>query len=237
VSWWYFDDGRRFGLEADLPAADGTVVARALERLAHAVPVMPDEDVRWDLPARRADALVAICSARISQDPDPDRSTVVIHARLDGLVAGTGGCEVQDGPAIHPDAVKRLLCTGRFQTVLEDRSVGVLALGRMSREPAAWMVRQVRYRDRGCRFPGCGTRAFTEAHHIVWWRDGGRTELDNLLLVCSFHHKLVHEYGWRVRREPDGTVTWFHPEGRRYRAGPSARTLAREVDPPLAAAM
>jgi predicted restriction endonuclease len=47
------------------------------------------------------------------------------------------------------------------------------------------MVRQIRYRDRGCRFPGCGTAAFTQAHHIRWWRHGGRTDLDNLLLICS----------------------------------------------------
>jgi len=82
------------------------------------------------------------------------------------------------------------------------------------------MVRQVRYRDRGCRFPGCGTRRFTEAHHIVWWRRGGRTDLDNLLLICSFHHKLVHELGWRIERDRGGTVRWFRPDGIRYRAGP-----------------
>ncbi|MCI0633234.1 MAG: HNH endonuclease [Actinobacteria bacterium] len=221
MSWWYFDEGRRFGLEADLPAADGAVVARALERLARSVPVMPGEDERWDLPARRADALVAVCSARISEDPDSDRSTVVIHAQLDALVAGSGGGELQDGPVIHPDAVKRLLCSGRVQTVLENRAGSAVAFGRMTREPSPAMLRQVRYRDRGCRFPGCGTRAFTEAHHIVWWRHGGRTDLDNLLLICSFHHKLVHEYGWRIERDPAGVISWLCPTGVRYRAGPS----------------
>lgn len=227
VSWWYFDEGRRFGLEAELPAADGAVVARALERLAQAIPVMPDEDDECFATARRADALVAMCSARISEDPDPDRATVVIHAQLDGLVDGVGGCEVQDGPVIHPETVKRLLCTSRVQTVLEDRAGNVRGLGRMSREPSAWMVRQVRYRDRGCRFPGCGTRAFTEAHHVRWWRNGGRTDLDNLLLICSFHHRLVHELGWTVRRGPDGSVRWSHPNGTRYRAGPSREPAER----------
>jgi hypothetical protein len=83
------------------------------------------------------------------------------------------------------------------------------------------MIRQVRYRDRECRFPGCGARRFTEAHHIVWWRHGGRTDLDNLVLICSFHHRLVHEHGWSVGREPDGGVTWRRPNGARYLAGPS----------------
>jgi hypothetical protein len=105
--------------------------------------------------------------------------------------------------------------------LLECRDGNVLGLGRTSREPSAWMVRQVRYRDRECRFPGCGARRFTEAHHIRWWRDGGRTDLDNLVLICSFHHRLVHEHGWSIRRETDGEVRWFHPDGTRYRAGPA----------------
>ena len=61
-------------------------------------------------------------------------------------------------------------------------------------------MRQLKYRDRECTFPGCGARRFTQAHHIVWWERGGATDLDNLVLVCSFHHKLVHEYGWGLKR-------------------------------------
>ena len=97
----------------------------------------------------------------------------------------------------------------------------MLGLGRMSREPSAWIVRQVRYRDRGCRFPGCGARSFTEAHHIVWWSRGGRTDLDNLVLICSFHHRLVHEHGWSIERDADGEVRWRRADGTRYRAGPT----------------
>jgi hypothetical protein len=82
------------------------------------------------------------------------------------------------------------------------------------------MVRQLRYRDSGCRFPGCGARRFTQAHHIVWWGDGGPTGLDNLLLVCFFHHKLVHEHGWSLRRDAGGDVAWLRPDGSTHRAGP-----------------
>ena len=130
------------------------------------------------------------------------------------------GCEVEDGPEIQPQVAQRLLCNGRLQTLLEDETGNVVGLGRTSREPSAWMLRQIRYRDRECRFPGCGARRFNEAHHIVWWRHGGRTDLDDLLLICSFHHRLVHELGWSIRRETDGEITWFHPDGVRYRAGP-----------------
>ncbi len=221
LSWWYFDEGRRLGLEAELPAAEGAIVVRAIERLAAQIPRMPDEDDRFFAPARRADALVAICAGRAGSNTEPDRATVIVHAQAEGLANGTAGCELEGGPAIHPETVKRLLCNARVQMVEEDEAGGVRGLGRTSRVPSAWMVREVRYRDRECRFPGCGARRFAEAHHVVWWRHGGRTDLDNLVLICWFHHRLVHEYGWSVRRQADGTVEWFHPDGARYCTGRS----------------
>jgi uncharacterized protein DUF222/HNH endonuclease len=236
VSWWYFDEGRRFGLEAELPAAQGAVVARALERLADRLPVLPEEEDPYYIHARRADALVALASNRIAQDADPDRATVVVHAQLDGLVEGAGGCELEGGPVIHPETVRRLLCHGRVQTVIEDAAGQPLGVGRMSREPSVWMMRQIRYRDHGCTFPGCGSRLFAQAHHIVWWEHGGRTDLDNLVLVCTFHHKLVHEHGWRLHRDEDGTVRWFRPDGTGYRAGPGPPREVMERQPVLSAA-
>jgi hypothetical protein len=172
--------------------------------------------------ARRADALVALCSSRVAEDPDPDRATVVVHAQLEGLVSGSGGCEIEGGPVIHPETARRLLCDARVQSVVEDQSKDPMGHGgRTSREPSSSMIRQLRYRDRECTFPGCGFRRFTHAHHIRWRVHGGPTALDNLILVCTFHHKLVHEYGWGVKREADGTATWFRPDGSPYRAGPA----------------
>ncbi len=82
------------------------------------------------------------------------------------------------------------------------------------------MIRQLEHRDRECRFPGCGTRRFTQAHHVIWWDRGGGTDLDNLVLLCFFHHKLVHEYGWGLERDRQGELRWFRPDGTGYRAGP-----------------
>jgi hypothetical protein len=221
VTWWYFDEGRRFGLEADLPAASGPVIVNALERVAERITALPGEEDEVFASARRADALVALCSARIATDPEPDRATVVVHARLDGLHRDTGGCEIEGGPVIHPQSVRRLLCNARVQTVVEDQDGTVLGIGRLSRQAPAWMVRQVRHRDRECRFPGCGARRFTEAHHLRWWRHGGRTDLANLALICSFHHRLVHEHGWSVKRQATGDLLWRRPDGTRYESGPS----------------
>jgi hypothetical protein len=236
VAWWYEDEGRRFALQARLPAASGAVVARALERAADAIPVMPDETDPFYREARRADALVALCSARLGADADPDRATVVVHAPLDALVGGNlgPGCEIEGGGVAHPETVRRLLCDGRLQAVTEDHTGQAVRLGRTSREPTAAMVRHLRYRDSECTFPGCGARRFTQAHHVVWWDRGGPTDLDNLILVCSFHHRLVHEHGWGVRRD-EGVVRWFRPDGTRYRAGPAPPREWTERQPVLSA--
>lgn len=217
LEWWYTEEGRRLGLQAELPAAQGEVVVRAIERMAERVPAMPEEDDASFASARRADALVALCSARVASDPDPDRATVVVHIQAEERTA-----EIEGGPAVFPETAQRLACDARVQAVVQERSGNLLHVAPITRTPPAWMVRQVRYRDRGCRFPGCGTKAFTQAHHIRWWRHGGRTELSNLVLICSFHHRLVHEHGWRVERDDAGFVRWSRPDGTRYRAGPSS---------------
>ena len=100
---------------------------------------------------------------------------------------------------------------------MEDASGNAFRLGRMTREPSAAMIRQLRHRDSGCRFPGCGFTAFTQAHHIVHWKDGGPTDLENLIIICSFHHKAVHELGWKVSRKRDGTLLWRAPVEPEYR--------------------
>jgi hypothetical protein len=228
LTWWYSDDRTRLGLEGELPAAEGTVVARALERLAERIPVMPGEEDPVFASARRADALVALCSAKIAEDKDADRATVVVHVRV-GTGPGSQAADIEGGPVIHPETVRRLLCEARSQTLLEDGSARPLAVGRMTREPSAWMLRQLRYRDVGCTFPGCGSQRFTKAHHVTWWRHGGTTDLDNLVLVCSFHHKLVHEHCWRVELGEDGVARWFRPDGSRFCPGPSP-TLATESE-------
>jgi hypothetical protein len=220
LSWWYFDDGRRFGLEAELPASQGAIVAKALGRLGDELPVMPGEEDACHADARRADALVTLCSGRIADDLDPDRATIVVHAQLDGLVSGEGACELEGGGLIHAETARRLLCNARAQTVVEDVAGDAVSFGRLSREPSAAMMRQLRHRDRECVFPACGARRFVEAHHVVWWRNGGRTDLDNLALICSFHHKLVHEHGWSVSRDRGEGVRWFRPDGHPYHPGP-----------------
>jgi hypothetical protein len=230
LNGWHLDDGNRLGLEAELPSAQGAIVASALQRVTDTLPVMPGEEDPSSSEARRADALVALCSNRLADDADPDRATVVVHARLGDLAATHGSAEIEGGGRIHPETARRLLCDGRVQTVLEDQGGEPLRLGRVTREPSAAMMRLLRYRDVECRFPGCGTRRFTQAHHIVWWGDGGTTDLDNLVLVCFFHHKLVHEHGWAVRRDERGSLRWSEPDGSLHLPGPRSSASGSTPD-------
>jgi hypothetical protein len=71
-------------------------------------------------------------------------------------------------------------------------------------------------RDRGCRFPGCENRRFLDGHHLHHWARGGPTTLDNLVLLCRHHHRLVHEGGWQV----DEQLRFYDPCGRPFPAVP-----------------
>jgi hypothetical protein len=218
LAWRWTDEGRRLLLEAELPAAQGSAVTTALERLADEIPAMPDEEGRLPVGRRRADALAALCG---SAGGDTEaRSTVVVHMQAEDLADDSANAVTEDGAILPIVSVRRLMCDAVISAVVEAPDGSVIGLGRASRTPSAWMMRQLRHRDRACTFPGCGNRRFTHAHHIEWWSRGGRTDLDNL--ARAFHHRLVHEHGWNLERAPDGAVRWFRPGGVRYRAGPIA---------------
>jgi hypothetical protein len=91
----------------------------------------------------------------------------------------------------------------------------VLNVGRRTRTIPPALRRALEVRDRGCRFPGCGLR-FTDAHHVVHWADGGETSLENSVLLCRYHHRLVHEDGWEVEwwgRREDRAAAFRDPRG------------------------
>ena len=223
VHIWNTSDGW-YGFEGRFPGHEGAVIAKALDRLADRTPDIMEEDDDGHTPhdvaleVRRADALYQLATAKLSADQDIDRGTVVVHADLDALVNKTKGCEIENGPAIHAETALRLACDARIEVVLHNELGDVVGVGRRHREPPAWMLRQLRHRDRGCRFPGCEMKRFLHAHHIQHWSRGGPTDLDNLLLVCHFHHKLVHEYGWEVELLAGGHVRWLRPGGKLHRS-------------------
>jgi hypothetical protein len=183
LRWSYLDEGRRVGVIAELPAADGAVVAQALERVATCLPVLPGEEDPCFVDARLADALVVLCSGGMGSNEGSERTTVVVHVPVHALVGETddgqgGGCRIGSDGVIHPSTARRLACDARIQVVVEDHHAQAVGMGRSTRDPSPAMSRQLTYRDGGCTFPGCGTRRYARAHHIRWWSAGGRTDLD-----------------------------------------------------------
>jgi uncharacterized protein DUF222/HNH endonuclease len=228
LRWWWFDDDKRLGIEGEFPAAEGAVIARAIKRLADRLPELPQQAVETipenRLQQRCADALFAMASHKISEDADADRATIVVHTAIEAGGTPQPG-EIEGGPVIHPEITRRLECDGRLRFVLRDENGNALGIGRASRNVPTWLMQQVVHRDRGCTFPGCGRKAFLQAHHIRHWEDGGPTDLYNLTALCHFHHKLVHEFGWTVLLN-GSEAEWFRPDGKRFEPGP---------DPPLPA--
>ncbi len=95
-----------------------------------------------------------------------------------------------------------------------------VGIGRTSRKIPGWLSRQIRRRDNGCRFPGCERTRWAHVHHLVHWADGGPTDLDNLASLCTYHHRLVHEGGWRITGDPNHELIFLRPDGRPYRPRP-----------------
>jgi hypothetical protein len=123
MTWWYSDDGARFGFEGEMAAADGAVVAKALDRVAEQVAVTPGEEDPVFASARRADALVMLASTRIGQDADPDRATVAVHVRAGAdLESSDLRADIEGGPVIDPETAKRLACEGRTQSSSRTRT-------------------------------------------------------------------------------------------------------------------
>jgi len=192
----------------------GAVVAKALFRLAEGAPKDPATGAYDPFESRCADALVGLCSTALTEDAGADRATVVIHAPLSALVGGEGAGEAEDGCLLAPETLRRLACDGRIGAVAEGPDGTVVGVGRTTRVVPAWLARQVRRRDQGCRFPGCRRRRWAHSHHLAYWGDGGSTDLENLVTLCHYHHRRVHEEGWRVEGAPAGELVFVTPGGR-----------------------
>ena len=139
------------------------------------------------------------------------------HCPIAGRVAGRAGAGVAPGElvwggAISAAAARRIACCAGIQRVLLDPAGAVLDVGREYRTATPAQFAALIARDGGCAFPGC-TRppSWCIAHHIIHWADGGETNLDNLVLLCTWHHTVVHHHGWDVRLGPDRLPEFYPP--------------------------
>ena len=190
-------------------------------------------DGRESTGARRADALQLLAehflACESTQCPSSsDRYQVVVHIdqrllRQDrAQVSDAARCEIEDGPALAVDTARRLACDSALVGLVEDADGEPLNVGRKTRAIPPAMKRALKARDRGCRFPGCDHTRFTEGHHVRHWADGGETRLSNLVTLCRFHHRLLHEGGFGLEVADDGGFVFSDPDGQRLGGGARA---------------
>ncbi len=142
-----------------------------------------------------------------------ERYQVVVHVSAETFCVGVsaetfsdtdGLPTIEGGPHLHPETVRRLTCDGALVSVLENGQGEVLNVGRKTRVIPTAIRRALRARDRSCQYPGCSQSRYVDGHHIVHWADGGETKLDNLILICRRHHRLVHEFGYQIIKTETG---------------------------------
>ena len=109
--------------------------------------------------------------------------------------------------------VKRLLCDGPAVGIVENGNGEPLSIGRKSRTVPTAIRRALDGRDRTCRFPGCSHTKWLDAHHIRHWTDGGETSLKNLVLLCTHHHRLLHEGGFQMLPREGGSYYFAKHDG------------------------
>ncbi|MGE3836187.1 MAG: DUF222 domain-containing protein [Acidimicrobiia bacterium] len=173
--------------------------------------------------ARRAAALVEMAELALASPAaggpvsSGDRFQVVV-------VADEAGCHLDHGPGLADATARRLACDASV-VLLRTHDGQPLDIGRKTRSIPPAVRRVLDRRDGGCRFPGCGRRAFTQAHHVVHWVNDGPTSLDNLVLVCTFHHRLLHEGGWTVSGHPGIDLRFHRPDGTTLAAAPARQAV------------
>jgi hypothetical protein len=183
----------------------------------------------------RIDGLIAMAERTLAPAPqsnggevgsDHHVHQVVVH--LDQAVLGADGAReayLDDGTRVSAETFRRVSCDSALIAVTTGESGQVLDVGRKTRAVPVAIRRALWARDRGCRFPMCTNRHFVDAHHVQHWTNGGRTSLDNLVLLCGFHHRLLHEGGFKMTWTTGDTAPRFF-----LRVGPELTYVPEPAD-------
>jgi hypothetical protein len=208
-------------LTVEVPIEEGELIMRALDCAVAGGEVTTDIDpdavaeskgTAWC--AQQADALVAVAKSYLDGGhggeggATADHYQMVVHADAKSL---TGGAGCSDLPI---DTVKRLLCDCSLVLVAEDANGSPLDVGRKQRTVSTPLRRALLARDRCCTFPGCHRTRYLDGHHLKHWINGGETTPANMTLLCTYHHRALHEGGFRIVKEADDTLRFVTADGR-----------------------
>jgi hypothetical protein len=194
-----FDDGNGLAdVFGKLTIEQADLLRAALEQAEKDLPRTENDSAE----ARRANALELIVRSYLAGNEEHGPTEVVIHPDDEQIQSGD----------ISP-AVERLLCdTGvRLDVRVGDAHV----IGKRSRTVRRALRRALKRRDQArCRFPGCSHSRFLHVHHLDHYIAGGPTNTENCVLLCTFHHRLVHDGGWNVWGDADRVLVFVKPNGK-----------------------
>ncbi len=221
--WFACDQtfGGVFILRGELDAEGGALLQTAINALSAPA---GREDGRTGS-QRRADAIVDLAARHLQGGAGGasihgQRPHLTLTASIEALQRQPGAAPAELGGVgpVHAETARRIACDSVRRTVTVARSaegpdpagihsaVHPLSVGRATRTIPAPIRTALRVRDNGCRFPGCDRPPeWTDGHHIKHWADLGDTEVPNLVSLCRRHHRLVHERGWQVHLDGEGT--------------------------------
>jgi hypothetical protein len=213
-------------MTAQLPPETYVETKSCLEARARELP--SDGETPWD--QRLCDAFVErirSSGGRGTGHGDRNAGTyfIVAHVPLAALVDEAGETtdlagDLERGELLSLETVRRIACDATI-TIAADDDGHTMYEGRARRDPTEAQRREVFRRDRHCRFPGCTNVTFTNVHHIVPWKPDGRTDIDNLALLCEHHHHRVHSKQWRMSGDANKVLTFVGPTGREMVSRPS----------------
>jgi 5-methylcytosine-specific restriction endonuclease McrA len=233
------DEDGTVSLHGRLTPEAGALLLRALDAAREALyqrtrraedPPAADDPTRAQ---QQADALALLAETALHHELDPgspgERYQVVVHVDAEVLEdpAQSGQTALEDGIPVSAETSRRLACDASRVIMRHDRDGRVVEVGARTRTIPPALRRVLHFRDKNCRFPGCGGRV-GEGHHVRHWANGGPTTLANLVLLCRRHHRVVHEEGYRVRPGPDERFEFRRPDGRLLPDVPAAVAVPQD---------
>jgi hypothetical protein len=241
LSWHIADDGT-YVFKGRLTAEQGALFKKALEAAGDQLFAEHDgvpEAVRKEIEAstpldetspepiaqKHADQLARVVEGFLagigSESPvnglsGGDKYMVNIHTDIETLQQDGSGAEaeLEEHSHVPAETSRRMACDCSIVHWHENAQGEPLNVGRKTRSIPPAIRRALKRRDQGCRFPGCTCKRHVDAHHVKHWVDGGETSMDNLVLLCRSHHRLVHEAGYGVEMGPGREVVFSLPNGK-----------------------
>ena len=227
-------------------ASDGSLVGRFVfdpalsaefEKALGIAATWEGKDDTRKVGVRQADAMFdvfAFFNANHDREGTPrHRPHVELNVNVENLVDGDCCGTSTTGDPFAASTTDAFLCDAVIQRFTMAGSMP-LDVGRITRVVPLDIFRAVAKRDGGCRFPGCDRKvAWCDAHHVVFWRHGGSTGIENLALLCARHHHLIHRPGWQLKLLPDATVEVTTPDGRVLNSEFRRRPRLRRIRPPI----